>query len=41
MINFFLDFLRSFDALQAHNMKVIMLHPRFCALWKVWWDEGM
>jgi hypothetical protein len=28
----FLDFLRSFDALQVHNMMVIMLNPCFKAL---------
>jgi len=31
----FLDFLRSFDALWAHNMMAIMLDPRFNALWIV------
>jgi hypothetical protein len=31
----FLDFLRSFDALWAHNMMAIMLDPCFNALWIV------
>jgi hypothetical protein len=31
-MNYFLDFLRSFDAGQVHNMMVIMLDPHFKAL---------
>jgi hypothetical protein len=34
-IKFFLDFLRSFDALQVHKMMAIMLDPCLKALWIV------
>jgi len=38
VITHFLDFLKFFDAKEAHNMMVIMLNPHFKALWIV---EGL